>query len=508
MNKEISNAIILLKLAEKKGDTNKAAQYREQLTDLYFKTGDKISALKSCAELLDMLHDTDDKNKLGVVFLKLGQILDKSYYGANSYLKKAATIFKETKDSTNLAVTEYCLGEVYRSKGFDDQRYEKALSHYQQATELFHSQNNPKGLTITLIAQGKCFIQIEEYNQAEKFLEIATDCARDLDNPTYLSDALYYLAQTYHFEEKSFKAQKQIEEAIEISRAIEDKDNLSKQLQLYGEILLSLEKYQDAAAALRECEDIQRKAGKLDNLTNIIHLLALIHFNSQEYDKAAMYFQEELLLCNGTAFQYSQIFCNLGLSYSHLGYNKEAITFFEKQVDALSGDENFLEEYTNALGMLANAYFKIGDNNLEAEKKAKAAIKLYEQIKKQETDSHERKEIEKAIKQLQQIISEINILKSKDIQPLSDTFSKTIFTPEYIRKAVIELISEILQVKGVVLKHTLQGDLGADNIQILKIIIAIETEFDISIDLNALDEQISVGDIIKIVKNSLKHSQF
>ena len=491
MNREISNTVMLLRLAESKGDKEKAAEYRETLTDLYFKTGDKQSALASAFQLLE-LHKNGDKKKTASICLKLGQIFSESFYGASHYLNKAVKLFNELGDKANGAVAEYCLGMLYFSKDFDKDRYGKAFKHFEKSTDLFHEQKNPRGVSLSLIGQAKCLCKENDFQNAEKILEIAVDISRNIDTAGYLDEGLYYLSQIYHFEEKDFKAQKQIEEAIEITRQTGETETLPTKLKLYGEILLSLEKYEEATAAFKECEKIKRKQGDLDGLRDVIHLTGYTLYKKGEYENAVLYFQEELFL-NDSETALPGIYRSLGLTYEKLGYMREALSCYEKQVKTMHTEITPDADVLEALYDLARAY-SVSDSTLDrAEDTCTAILSLYGSLSDEEKD-----DCPDYNEMTEKLLSNIRPRLNKSAGKLQDSGLKEVFTQEYVRKAVLSLISDITGKKNITAETELQED------EAIHSIIAAEKEFDITFEDQDIENVKTAGDLIKTARKIIK----
>jgi acyl carrier protein len=488
---------MLLKLSETKGDSQKAAEYRETLTNLYFKAGDKLSALASAEKLFDFFKN--DKKKLAPLYLKKGQIYGASYYGASTALNKAAKLFEETGDEAGLATTEYCLGILSLSKSYDEKKYEKAAGHFVRSAALFHSQKDMRGLTLSLIGKSKCLVSEENYHEAETLLEAAVDSSRNIDETDYLENALYHLARTYHLEEKDFKAQKQIEEAVSLNRQSGETGTMAQKLQLYGEILLSLEKYDEAVSAFKECEKIKRQTGDLDNIDEIIHLTAYTLFKKGDYENALLYFQEELLTHDGTEISISVIYRSLAMTYRHLGYKRESAYYFKKQIDALSGSEYYKQELIEALYNFAEICSNGGGSQENAQKACETALQLYETL-----DEDEARESRQYKTLAEKLLSEIRSRKTKFLNNIQDNGLQTPYTSDYIRKAVFSLVSDILETKDVKSESSFTKDLAASEIDMLKIINAADNEFDIDINIDDNFDSIkTVGDLLKIIKKTL-----
>ena len=491
MNREISNTVMLLRLAESKGDKEKAAEYRETLTDLYFKTGDKKSALASAFRLLEM-HKNGDKKKFAEICLKMGQIFSESYYGASLYLNKAIKLFNELDDKANCAVAEYCLGMLIFSTDIDKNKYEKAFKHFEKSAELFHSQKNTRGLSLSLIGQAKCLCEENDYPNSEKILEIAVDISRNIDGAGYLDEALYYLAQIYHLEEKDFKAQKQIEEAIEIVRQIGETELLPMKLKLYGEILLSLEKYEEATTAFKECENIKRKQGDLDGISEVIHLIAYTLYKKGEYENAILYFQEELIQNKSQTAQ-SSIYHNLALTYEKLGYIKEAVFCYEQQVKYMHPDYTPNTDLLEAFYDLAVAY-SISDSTLErVESTCATILSFYNDL-----EEEDKEECPDYNEMTEKLLSKIRPRLNKLDNNIQDTGLKDVFTSEYVKKAILTLAAEITGQKGINTETELEES------EIICLIIATEKEFDITFENDDMENIKTIDDLIKITRKNIK----
>lgn len=483
---------MLLRLAESKGDTEKAAEYRETLTDLYFKTGDKKSALASAFRLLEM-YKNGDKKKNASICLKTGQIFAESYYGASLYLNKAAKLFKELGDEANGAVAEYCLGMLEYSKKFDTNKYEKAFKHFEKSTDMFHNQKNVRGVSLSLIGQAKCLCQENDYPNAEKILEIAVDISQNIDGIGYLDEALYYLAQIYHLEEKHFKAQKQIEEAIEINREYGEIESLPDKLKLYGEILLSLEKYDEAASAFKECEKIKRQQGDLDGIRDVIHLIAYTLYKKGEYENAVLYFQEELSQ-NHSEAALPGIYRSLALTYDKLGYTREAISCYEQRVQTMHPDFTPETEILEALYDLAEAYSS-NDKTLDrVDDTCKTLLSVYNNLEDNLKDEcPDYNELTEQL--LSKIRPRLNNLDCKT----QDTGLKDIFTQEYVKKAILSLTADITSEKNI------NPELELEENDAIRLIIAAEQEFDINFENEDIENIKTVGDLIKISRKIIKN---
>lgn len=77
--------------------------------------------------------------------------------------------------------------------------------------------------------------------------------------------------------------------------------------------------------------------------------------------------------------------------------------------------------------------------------------------------------------------------------------------PEFVESRIKEVIADQLgiAVEEVRSEHTLSGDLGADNLDFLELIMALEEDFDIEIDEESAENLRSVEDVIDYIGSSL-----
>ena len=76
-------------------------------------------------------------------------------------------------------------------------------------------------------------------------------------------------------------------------------------------------------------------------------------------------------------------------------------------------------------------------------------------------------------------------------------------TPEEISKDIYEIIEDRLGVRGsdIAPEKDLEKDLGADSLDSVELIMAIEQKFDIRIPDDAVENIKTVGDIVAFVNN-------
>lgn len=70
---------------------------------------------------------------------------------------------------------------------------------------------------------------------------------------------------------------------------------------------------------------------------------------------------------------------------------------------------------------------------------------------------------------------------------------------EKLKKAIIKIIGKELEVSPRTIKDdtSIQEDLGADSLDVINIVMAIENKFNIEIDEDTLTEFDTVGEIVK-----------
>ena len=492
MDNKIPYTILQIKMAEKNGDNEKVLELYKQLIQLYEDAGDKNTALGLCQKLISKLEKLQDIQNLGLVYRKKGHLFGYNHFAIPCY-KKALELFTQINDELNMANTNYWLGKKLENDNF---------KYYDAAAQLFYKLQHGEGTALSLVGQGICLTNSENYPEAEKVLETALEIARQIQEPEILDDVLYRLARVYYFQEKFFKGQKHIEEAIEINRKTEDFEDLSYMLFTYGKILFSLEKFNEAFAAFKESEDINRKNGNLTPVPEILFQLGKTAFMTEDYVTSLLYFQSEVAMrkdsdVSGKLMAYH----NLSFICEKLNYLEDAIEYDLKQIKLCENNEYYLNDLLQAYYHLATILFYKQEFS-QAEYACEKCLETLDALKATDSsydDNENRDSVNDLLNKIKQ-----NIPKEQEALP--EVEIEEIYTEDFVNEVVKSLISDNLGVeeKTVAENAKLVEDLGCDELDEVELLLQLEKEFGITIEDDDWEKAKTVGEVINLIFSLIK----
>nr|MCR5453661.1 acyl carrier protein [Bacteroidales bacterium] len=407
--------------------------------------------------------------------------------------KKALQLFTQINDEVNMANTNYWLGKTHEAESF---------KYYDAATQLFYKLQHGEGTALSLVGQGVCLTESENYPEAEKVLETALDIARQIDEPEILDDVLYRLARVYYLEEKFFKGQKLIEEAIDINRQTQDFEDLAYMLFTYGKILFSLEKFTEAFAAFKESEDINRKNGNLRAIPEIMFNLGKTAFMTEDYSSALLYFQAEVSMRGDydTSDKISA-YHNLAFICEKLGYLDDSVEYDLKLIEVCENKEFYLNDLCETYFHLATVLFQKQDFS-QAEYACQKVLEIVDVIK----SSNESYDDESAKNDVTELLKKIKQRKPSEDEPLPKLETDDVFTEDFVAETIKLIIAEKLGVEEgeVVDTAGLTDDLGCDELDSVELLMLLEKEFGITVKDEDWEAVKTVDDVIKLILSLFK----
>ena len=168
-------------------------------------------------EALELAEKLKNKKSEGIIYTLKGrlQLLTEEPDNAIKSLNKAVEIQRITKDDANLANSYKTLAEVYARK----KDYSQASDYFKSAKNLFQQEGLDLGLTETLLAEGKTYMQVKNYRKARPILEQCLVQAKKIGSLKIQSDALISNGIVYNKLGDNEKALIYANEGLQIAKA-------------------------------------------------------------------------------------------------------------------------------------------------------------------------------------------------------------------------------------------------------------------------------------------------
>ena len=162
-------------------------------------------------------------NLLGLINLQT-----KDYTNAESYFNLAMELYQKQNYKKGIASVLFNKSYIYLDQG----QNERVLEIQLQALRLEKEINNVPGIIISNNAIGKILLDIEKYDEAEKYLLLSDRLLQENPSPSYEEDTNLFLAELYSAKKDYKKAYKYLKQSKANSDSLYSYNSLERSLQL------------------------------------------------------------------------------------------------------------------------------------------------------------------------------------------------------------------------------------------------------------------------------------
>ena len=335
---------------------------------------------------------------------------------------------------------------------FREQKFDLAISSWQQALKLYQQQKNSKGDEINVL-QGlaEASKQLGKYEQAIAYSQQLLALAQSLGDRQIEAYALGTLGNNYRTIGNYVKALEVQKQALVIRKELNDRQGEGQVLTSLGNIHYDIGNYSKAVDFYQRSLKIANEVGNDEGIIFLLNSLGAIAGIQEEYPKAIKYYQQSLDKARKIGFQEVEgnALNNIGTNYHVQQKYKEAIDYYKKALIVAKKISNqriegaaigglglayvFLEEYDQALALQEKSWQlakQIGDRNLEAQALINWGYTLWRSQKYLEAE--------------QKILTALNLLESLRSN-LSDSDKVSIFDTQLY---AFNLLQQVMVAQG------------------------------------------------------------
>lgn len=205
--------------------------------------GNYNEALEAYFKSIELAHQFDLEERVGAIYKSIEDVFSSTQdsKSIDQYYAEGINELRKSNDSLRLAIALLNTGDRY----FDSDSLDKAISHSEEANELFTFLNNDIGIGYALGNLGMIFTKQGKYETARQFLNQAIQILSGLEDKYPLTTYNLYLAKIDEAESRPFDALKH----AQISYKLATNNNLKE----------------EKAEASRELFELHNKYGNRDS---------------------------------------------------------------------------------------------------------------------------------------------------------------------------------------------------------------------------------------------------
>ncbi len=263
-----------IELFDKAGDTKRKAEavaniaYQSKRRNIHF-------AIEKMREAIHLLKKISDKSSLPSIYNNMGVIFEigNNKDSAMHYYKIAYKMMEENNDSLSLSHVLKDIAGIY----FSSNNISEGLKYFEKSNEIRKAIKDDIGIAWNEITIGELFINMKDYNKAEKHIRNSLSIASEKKYPDLVARNMNLLAQVLNHQKKHDSAYYYKSKFIEINDSIYNAQKQEKILEL--ETIYETEKKSfqikslNADNLLKE-KEIQNKKSTLYFLIIIVFLFA------------------------------------------------------------------------------------------------------------------------------------------------------------------------------------------------------------------------------------------
>ncbi len=299
-----------------------------------------ILNLNYTRELLDPNRATSSWNYYYNAFASVYSFKG-DFYKALQYADSSVAVAKNNNNDIELAVSYHNQGLYnYRLS-----RYEEASRSLLNAIKLKESQKEPDNIARTYYLMGRCYVDWNQYEIAEKYLNKSIPFARQEGN-SYLEILIYsYLADCYIKQDRSEKALKTIDYTLQLAQKLNSKGRVFQAFNQKGWLYLeNFKQYDKAEKYFKEAYEVAKtiNLAKDDYLHRSYTALVTLYLKKGDYKKAKEFLWplEEAINKTGIVSNKQELYTIYSKYYEKVGQPSLALKYIKKYYGIKDSIEN------------------------------------------------------------------------------------------------------------------------------------------------------------------------
>jgi len=353
---------------------------KQNRADLLFEQGIKEyqteqfqSSIQSWQQALNIYQKqikdgtTDEASKANNLLHEKGKILSnlgaayyhlEKYDRAISYYQQRTNISRQINDPYGEAKTLNAMGRIYYILG----KYPEAIGLYQKSLLLAKQIQIPQGEGITLNNLGDVYIALGDYERGIDYYRQSIAIAVRIGDRTIESQSLGQIGKAYEKRQEYRQAIEHFQKSLVLARAVE---NRQKERSILNSLGITFYKLGDFNKAIEYHQQSRTRAaalGQTKQESQSLNYLGSCYYALGDYNTAISYYQQSLTIAEkiNAKQEQAQILNNLGSTYATLGNQIKAISYYEDSL-AIAKEIDAKQEKADSFGKLGLAYYALGE---------------------------------------------------------------------------------------------------------------------------------------------------
>ncbi|HYG52473.1 MAG TPA: tetratricopeptide repeat protein [Flavobacteriales bacterium] len=257
---------------------------------------------------------------------------------------------------------------------------QKALEYAKYALALAEKLGYKKGLVVSHITIGQCYINLAEYNLALEHFNKSITLAKETGDRQNYFTAMVQKGVVYESKGEYSTALEQHFNALKLAESMNKKLLITTCYQNIGQLYLKMTDYASAMSYFEKGLTVFRQQGEKKLLGGALSNVGTVYLRQKKYTKALELFNEAIEIGNAVNDKPGLIdrWNNVGLIYFNTGKYNEAIKAHHKAL-GMSKEIDNLRSYAASLNNLAACYRK-KQNYEEALSKGNEALGIAKKI--------------------------------------------------------------------------------------------------------------------------------
>lgn len=244
-------------------------------------------------------------------------------------------------------------GRLYHLLG----QYDRAKDLIKEGQALFKSQNDQRGVAISINYRGKIAYRLGDYIEANEFCQESLTICRQIDYRWGMVSALETLGTASEGLGEYKEAKGRFQEGLQICREINDRRGIATLLNGLGHVEWRLGELDQASKLCRESLEIYREIGDRRGMSLAFKNLGNVASNVNDYDLAEQQYKRGLALAREIGYQWgvAALLNNLGNLAWEQGRFEDAKKYCQDSLDSWKqlGDQWGIGGSLETLGSVA-----------------------------------------------------------------------------------------------------------------------------------------------------------
>jgi CHAT domain-containing protein/Tfp pilus assembly protein PilF len=233
---------------------------------------------------------------------------------------------------------------------------QKAITHYQEAQQIYRALNNPGGEGSALRSIGVAYANLGQFERAIEAANQALPLAREAKNQALQTGLLSDLGTYYGELGDLHRSVEVLTEAAQVWRGLGNNLQLTLALNNLADTQFQLGDRQSAINSYKQALQLMEQAGSAGNRAPMLDGVASIYANLGDWQLALDYYLQALEVAQKSADLNLQMSTrgNIGLVYRALGDYEQALAYLKQALELAQKQKNSVQEarFLRSLGLV------------------------------------------------------------------------------------------------------------------------------------------------------------